>query len=170
VQFRDETLADKILGVLKKCGLPADKLEVEITEGLLLQNSPAVQKTLGALRDAGVRIALDDFGTGYSSISYLRSYPIDRLKIDRSFTHTVTVDHATARIVRSLIEMAEALGMAVTAEGVEDEAQRRTLARMGCSHLQGFLLSRPIDEADLVAFLSGYQPDGMIRLFGKAEC
>jgi len=149
LQFRDETLAQKILDILKITGLPAAKLEIEITEGLLLQNSSAVQLTLAVLRDAGVRIALDDFGTGYSSISYLRSYPIDRLKIDRSFTRMVTSDDATARIVRSVIEMAEALGMSVTAEGVEDEAQRRTLTRMGCSHLQGYLLSRPITEFEV---------------------
>ena len=169
VQFRDEILADRILDVLKNTGLPAAKLEIEITEGLLLQNSPAVQKTLGVLRDAGVRVALDDFGTGYSSISYLRSYAIDRLKIDRSFTRMVTADHATASIVRSVIEMAEALGMSVTAEGVEDEAQRRTLAQMGCSHLQGFLLSRPIGESDLGALLSGHQSDGLVRLFGRTD-
>ena len=169
VQFRDELLADRILDVLRNTGLAPAKLEIEITEGLLLQNSPAVQKTLGILRDAGVRVALDDFGTGYSSISYLRSHAIDRLKIDRSFTRMVTADHATARIVRSVIEMAEALGMSVTAEGVEDEAQRRTLAQMGCSHLQGFLLSRPIGEADLVGLLSGHQSDGLIRLFGRTD-
>ena len=169
VQFRDEMLAERILDVLKNTSLPAAKLEIEITEGLLLQNSPAVQRILGVLRDAGVRVALDDFGTGYSSISYLRSYAIDRLKIDRSFTRMITSDQATARIVRSVIEMAEALGMSVTAEGVEDEAQRRILAQMGCSHLQGFLLSRPIGESDLVDLLSGHQSDGLIRLFGRTD-
>ena len=169
IQFRDEFLAAKIFEVLQSSGLPASRLEVEITEGILLQNTPTLQRTLRALRDAGVQIALDDFGTGYSSISYLRSHAIDRLKIDQSLTRLVAEDQPTARIVHSIIEMAEALGMSVSAEGVEDEAQRRTLVQMGCSHLQGFLFSAPINETALGTLLSQQQSRGPLFLFNKYD-
>ncbi|SEQ43762.1 periplasmic sensor diguanylate cyclase/phosphodiesterase [Devosia sp. YR412] len=165
VQFADASLADRVLAILSETGLPAERLELEITEGLLLQNSPGVRDILAKLRAAGVRIALDDFGTGYSSISYLRTYTIDKLKIDRSFTMLVTEDRATARIIQSIIETADALGMTVTAEGVEDEAQRRTLAQLGCSYLQGYLLSRPISEKALSALFAEHRSAALVRLF-----
>lgn len=167
IQFRDAQLADKILDTLAQSGLAPNRLEIEITEGVLLQNSPLVQQTLTRLRDAGVRVALDDFGTGYSSISYLRAYSVDKLKIDQSFTRLVTEDQAIARIVRSIVEMAEALGMTVTAEGVEDEAQRRALANLGCTHLQGYLLSRPLSGDRLADLLREQQSPGFIRLFAR---
>ena len=167
IQFRDPQLADKILEILVQSGLAADRLEIEITEGVLLQNSPIVQQTLARLREAGVRVALDDFGTGYSSISYLRAYAVDKLKIDQSFTQLVIEDHAIARIVRSIAEMAEALGMSVTAEGIEDEAQRRTLANLGCTHLQGYLLSRPLTGTQLTALLAEHHSGALVRLFAR---
>ena len=169
VQFQDEDLANNILRIVRTTGLDAARLEIEITEGVLLQNSRTVQKTLAGLRVAGIRIALDDFGTGYSSISYLRSYTIDRLKIDRSFTRMVTEDTATALIVRSIIEMADALGISVTAEGIEEEGQRRALAQMGCSYFQGFLLSRPLNPDDLASLLAQFRSGTLIRLFAQTD-
>jgi diguanylate cyclase (GGDEF)-like protein len=149
LQFRDEHLSKRILDVLKECGLPPRRLEIEITEGLLLQNSPVVQATLMRLRAAGVRVALDDFGTGYSSISYLRTYGVDKLKIDRSFVNQLGEGKDIDSIVRSIIDLARAMHMHVTAEGVESDAQRNLLIAMGCNQVQGFLLSRPVSPERL---------------------
>ena len=153
IQFRDERFADSVFEVLTETGLPAKRLEIEITEGLLLQNSPVVQSTLMRLRARGIRVALDDFGTGYSSISYLRSHGVDKLKIDQSFTTQLGLDHEIDSIVRSIIDLGRAMHMVVAAEGVETDAQRKLLAAMGCDQLQGFLLSRPITAEALEASL-----------------
>ena len=145
LQFRDERFADRVLRILQATGLPPQRLEIEITEGLLLQNSALTQSTLTRLRAAGVRVALDDFGTGYSSISYLRSHGIDKLKIDQSYTAQLGRGSNIDKIVQSIVDLARAMNMAVTAEGVETEEQRAMLKAMGCDQLQGFLMSRPVD-------------------------
>lgn len=154
LQFRDEKFADKVFEVLQTTGLQARRLEIEITEGLLLQNSPLTQSTLNRLRAAGIRVALDDFGTGYSSISYLRSHGIDKLKIDQSFTAQLGQGRDIDKIVQSIVDLARAMNMAVTAEGVETEAQRATLQAMGCNQLQGYLLSRPVQASSLNDMMS----------------
>jgi diguanylate cyclase (GGDEF)-like protein len=153
LQFGDPNFADRVFAVLVRHGLTPARLELEITEGLLLQGSLEVKSTLAKLRSAGIRIALDDFGTGYSSISQLRDHEIDKLKIDQSFTKSIGRDKAAGTIVRSIIEMAGALEMSVTAEGVEDEMQRERLRKLGCSSLQGYLLSRPISADRLQELL-----------------
>ena len=144
IQFRDEWFADRVFEILDETGLPPKRLEIEITEGLLLQNSPAIQATLTRLRASGIRVALDDFGTGYSSISYLRSHGVDKLKIDQSFTAQLGADPEIDSIVRSIIDLGRAMRMTVTAEGVETSEQRLILDAMGCSQLQGYLLSQPL--------------------------
>jgi EAL domain-containing protein (putative c-di-GMP-specific phosphodiesterase class I) len=148
-QFKDERLAERVLNVLYEVGLAPSRLELEITEGLLLQNSPAVQATLTRLRAAGIRIALDDFGTGYSSISYLRSHGVDKLKIDQSYVAQLGKDLEIDDIVVCIIGLAKAMHMKVTAEGVETEDQMTMLRLMGCNELQGYLLARPMSAADL---------------------
>jgi predicted signal transduction protein with EAL and GGDEF domain len=148
-QFKDERLAERMLNVLYEVGLAPSRLELEITEGLLLQNSPAVQATLTRLRAAGIRIALDDFGTGYSSISYLRSHGVDKLKIDQSYVAQLGKDLEIDDIVVCIIGLAKAMHMKVTAEGVETEDQMTMLRLMGCNELQGYLLARPMSAADL---------------------
>jgi diguanylate cyclase (GGDEF)-like protein len=153
VQFRDEWFANRVFDVLSETGLPAKRLEIEITEGLLLQNSPMIQATLMQLRSRGIRVALDDFGTGYSSISYLRSHGVDKLKIDQSFTAQLGLDLEIDSIVRSIIDLGRAMHMAVTAEGVETEEQRQLLKAMGCNQLQGFLLSRPLTPERITEIL-----------------
>jgi len=153
VQMRHQVFGSRVNDVLNRTGLPAQRLELEITEGVLLQHSPQIETTLARLQQMGIRIALDDFGTGYSSISYLRTYNIDKLKIDQSFTRLMGSDEVTRTIVQSVIQMADALGIDVTAEGVEDESQRQMLARLGCAQLQGFLLSRPVTEQKLTELL-----------------
>jgi diguanylate cyclase (GGDEF)-like protein len=149
LQFRDESFADRVFEILEITGLEPRRLEIEITEGLLLQNSSLTQSTLMRLRAGGIRIALDDFGTGYSSISYLRTYGIDKLKIDQSYTAQLGQDDEIDSIVRSIVELGRAVHMAVTAEGVETEAQRDILNKIGCDQLQGYLLSKPVGPAKL---------------------
>ena len=153
LQFRDERFADRVLKILQTKGVSPQRLEIEITEGLLLQNSPLTQSTLTRLRAAGVRVALDDFGTGYSSISYLRSHGIDKLKIDQSYTAQLGRGTNIDKIVQSIIDLARAMNMAVTAEGVETLEQRAILIKMGCDQLQGFLLSRPVQTDTLSSLI-----------------
>jgi EAL domain-containing protein (putative c-di-GMP-specific phosphodiesterase class I) len=150
LQFRTERFADVVFNVLSETGLPGRRLELEITEGLLLQSSPEVQVTLNKLRAAGIRVALDDFGTGYSSISYLRSHGVDKLKIDQSFVAKLGKDLEIQHIVDCIIGLASAMHMKVTAEGVETPEQAEMLRQMGCDQLQGYLLSRPVTAERLV--------------------
>jgi EAL domain-containing protein (putative c-di-GMP-specific phosphodiesterase class I) len=130
--------------VLESTGFPASCLELEITEGILIDNPEFALLRLAQWRELGVRIALDDFGTGYSSLNYLSRLPVDRLKIDRSLIQRVVTDSKTAAIVRTLISLGVDLGFSVLAEGVETEAQFEWLLRMGCQQMQGYLLSRPV--------------------------
>lgn len=154
LQFRSERFAERVLAVLKDVGLPPKRLELEVTEGLLLQSSPEVRATLNMLRAAGVRVALDDFGTGYSSISYLRTHGVDKLKIDQSFVAKLGQDGEISHIVRCIIDLASAMHMKVTAEGVETAEQANMLRKMGCDQLQGYLLSRPLSADTLLQLLS----------------
>jgi diguanylate cyclase (GGDEF)-like protein len=149
VQFHRGSLHDTILSALATTGLAPDRLEVEITESIFLEGSEATLRLLHALRSLGVRVALDDFGTGYSSLSYLQSFPFDKLKIDRSFIHNLlTRDGATA-IVHAITELANALGIETTAEGVEETAQLMELRAHGCSSVQGFLFAEPMTAEDV---------------------
>ena len=150
VQFRDQDFAANVLKILDEVGLRPRRLELEITEGLLLQNSQHVQQALRHLRASGIRVALDDFGTGYSSISYLRTYGVDKLKIDKSFVSQLGQNDEIDGIVKSIIELARAMRMKVTAEGIETQAQRVMLEKLGCGELQGYLLSRPITPERLI--------------------
>ena len=148
VQFKNPNLVAHVMDALARSGLPARRLELEITESVLLQNSETTLATLHALRGNGVRISLDDFGTGYSSLSYLRSFPFDKIKIDRSFVEDVTSRDDSLAIVRAVTGLGRSLGIATTAEGVETPAQLELLRREGCTQAQGYLFSkpRPVDE------------------------
>jgi EAL domain-containing protein (putative c-di-GMP-specific phosphodiesterase class I) len=139
--------------VLESTGFPPSRLELEITEGILIENPELALERLAQWKQLGVRIALDDFGTGYSSLSYLSRLPVDRLKIDRSLIQRVITDSKTAAIVRALISLGEDLGFAVLAEGVETEAQFELLLRMGCNQMQGYLLTRPVSACQVESFL-----------------
>jgi len=129
--------------VLAETGLPPNRLELEITEGLLLQDTAATLATIGRLRALGVGVALDDFGSGYSSLSYLRRFPFSKLKIDRSFVAEMTADAGTAAIVQAVMALGRSLAMRVVAEGVETEEQLALLRAMNCDEVQGYLLGRP---------------------------
>ena len=153
-QFRDEALLQSIDAALAASGLPAKRLDLEITESVLLEATRSTQQLLRGVRDRGIRIALDDFGTGYSSLRYLRSFAFDKVKIDASFVRDMATDAEAAAIVRATIGLARSFGMKTTAEGVETEAQREGLCAFGCNEGQGYLFSR-VRDADSMAALVG---------------
>jgi diguanylate cyclase (GGDEF)-like protein len=153
VQLRNgSSFARSVVSALAHSRLPATSLELEITETVLMDESDKVLKTLGQLRELGVRIALDDFGTGYSSLGYLRRFPVDKIKIDRSFIRSID-DHGTAAIVRAIIGLGRELGITVTAEGVETTAQLDVLRRENCVEAQGYLIGVPGSAKDIYRFL-----------------
>jgi diguanylate cyclase (GGDEF)-like protein/PAS domain S-box-containing protein len=154
LQFRVGNLLSVVMDALKQSGLPAKRLELEITETLLLEKSSQVLATLHALRALGVRISMDDFGTGYSSLSYLRSFPFDKIKIDQSFVRDLGANRDAQAIVRSIISLGIGLGVTITAEGVETEAELSCLRAEGCHEGQGFLFSRARPNAEIVGLLN----------------
>jgi len=149
VQFHRGALHETILRALADSGLAPGRFEVEITESIFLEGSETTLKLLHSLRSLGVRIALDDFGTGYSSLSYLQSFPFDKLKIDRSFIQNLLTREGATAIVRAITELAHALNIETTAEGVEETAQLMELRAHGCSSVQGFLFAEPMSTADV---------------------
>jgi diguanylate cyclase (GGDEF)-like protein len=148
IQFRSETLSLKVAAVLAETGLDPRRLELEITEAVLIADDDAALATLNQLRALGVHIALDDFGTGYSSLQYLQHFPFDKIKIDRSFVKEVTRNSSSASIIRAVVSIAADRNMITTAEGVETLPQRETVQNLGCTQMQGFLFSaaRPAQE------------------------
>jgi diguanylate cyclase (GGDEF)-like protein/PAS domain S-box-containing protein len=150
VQFKNQNLVSSVRAALEASRLPAHRLELEITESVLLQNSEATRAILHELRALGVKISLDDFGTGYSSLSYLRSFPFDKIKIDRSFVTELATRNDSMAIVRAVTGLGRSLGITTTAEGVENEAQLELLRREGCTQAQGYLFSkpRPVSEVE----------------------
>jgi diguanylate cyclase (GGDEF)-like protein len=155
LQFRQNGLARQIEGVLAQTGLAAARLDLEVTEGLLLDESGRVMRTMQELREMGVRMTLDDFGTAYASLSYLRRFPFDRIKIDRSFVQGIGHDHATTAIVEAILSLSARLRLTVVAEGVETEAELGQLRAMGCGLVQGFLTGRPVPEAEAAVLAGG---------------
>ncbi|WP_137869234.1 EAL domain-containing protein [Sphingopyxis sp. 2PD] len=153
-QFLSPNLATVVLSALAISGLPATRLELEITESIFISNVERTLDALHGLRKLGVRIALDDFGTGYSSLSYLRSFPFDKLKIDQSFVRDLTAGGNANAVIRAITTLADALGMETLAEGVEDEAQAEILRQEGCRQIQGYLLSKPIDSRLVRGFIN----------------
>jgi diguanylate cyclase (GGDEF)-like protein/PAS domain S-box-containing protein len=153
LQFRGGNLLSVVMDALRQSGLPAKRLELEITETLVLEKSSQVLATLHALRALGVRISMDDFGTGYSSLSYLRSFPFDKIKIDQSFVRDLGANREGQAIVRSIISLGMGLGVTITAEGVETEAELSCLRAEGCHEGQGFLFSQARPDAEIAALL-----------------
>lgn len=154
VQMMGGQMADTVTRALAHSGLPPQRLEIEITETALLGDDDGVRRVLEDLRAMGVRISLDDFGTGYSSLSYLHRFPMDRIKIDRGFVDRLPADPGSASIVRAICQMGHSLGLAITAEGIENEAQYAFIADHGCTHMQGFLFSEPVDARTLALLFS----------------
>lgn len=152
-QLAESRLLTEVRHVLRALELPANLLEIEITETIALQQGDEVSDQLQALRRDGVTLTCDDFGTGYASLSFLKSFPVDRLKIDQSFIRSVTEDSVDAAIVRSVINVGQTLKIGVVAEGVETTAQRDFLLRNGCIEAQGYLYGRPMPADRLTDFL-----------------
>ena len=144
-QFNDPRLAQMVANALKESGLPPRLLELEITETLAMQHTDVTLLTLKKLKQLGVSIAIDDFGTGYSSLAYLKRFPVDKVKIDRTFVAEAPIDRDQAAIVSAIVALAHALQIEVIGEGVESEQQRDFLRRAGCDYMQGFLIGRPLD-------------------------
>ena len=149
VQFRGSSLMPVIVNALAASGLHPARLEIEITETVLLQDREATIAMLHQLRALGIRIAMDDFGTGYSSLTYLQSFPFDKIKIDRSFVKDITENAGSLYIVRAVAALANGMGMAATAEGVETKEQLDKIAAVGCTEMQGYLFSKPLPIVEI---------------------
>ncbi|MCK7581647.1 MAG: EAL domain-containing protein [Chromatiales bacterium] len=152
-QFRNQRVDQKLAKILRETQFPPRHLMLELTESALMQAEEGVEDMLAAAKTLGVRISLDDFGTGYSSLSYLHRFPIDNIKIDRSFVRDIISNQRNAAITKAIIALAHGLGLSVTAEGVEKQDELEFLRRHECDKIQGFLLSRPLPAADVVRLL-----------------
>ena len=161
VQFKSQSLALNVAAALAASGLSASRLELEITEAVLIRDDEAALDMLHQLRKLGVRIALDDFGTGYSSLSYLQRFPFDKIKIDRSFIKDIAGPGASSSIVQAVVNIAAASDMTTTAEGVETEQQRNLLYILGCTEMQGFLFSPAISAAEIRGLLFSHRGTAM---------
>ena len=159
VQFRNPGLMQVIIGALATSGLDPTRLEIEITESVLLQNKDTTLAVLHQLRALGVRIALDDFGTGYSSLTYLQCFPFDKIKIDRSFVKDITENTGSLNIVRAVAALASGMGMTATAEGVETREQLDSITSEGCTEMQGFLFSRALPAHELQRLFAAHHTD-----------
>jgi diguanylate cyclase (GGDEF)-like protein len=155
LQFREADFLDTVAGILRQTGLPAGRLEIELTESVVMDGAEASIEKLNALRALGLKLSIDDFGTGYSSLSYLRRFPLSRLKVDRSFIQDMLENKDSAAITTAIVMLSHSLGFEVVAEGVELEAQARFLRQLGCDQVQGFLFSRPLGAGE---FTSRYIP------------
>ena len=140
LQFRDHTFVEAVRAALAESGLDASRLEIEITENVLISDDQRALRVFRALKALGVQIALDDFGTGYSSLGYLSRLPFDTIKIDRSFVQNIATDDNSLSIVETIIRLGRSLDMTVVAEGVETEIELAALAKTGCDEIQGFVL------------------------------
>lgn len=168
-QFRQDDFADQVVSALNSSGADPHNLKLEITESLLLDDVDAVIATMRELKYRGVTFALDDFGTGYSSLTYLKQLPLDQIKIDRSFVRDVFIGEANATIARSIITLANGLGLATVAEGVETEQQKQFLAESGCHVYQGFLFSRPLPVEQLDKLLAPGARRGVETILPRAR-
>ncbi|OOZ14240.1 EAL domain-containing protein, partial [Solemya velum gill symbiont] len=153
-QLRQQDFVEQVQSILDRTGADPTKLKLEITESSLLIDTEDVNAKMMMLKSKGIGFALDDFGTGYSSLTYLKSLPLEKLKIDRSFVLDVMTDPNDASIVKTIVALAQSLDLAVIAEGVETEEQREFLARAGCHDYQGYLYSQPIPPDKFELFLT----------------
>ncbi len=167
-QLKEQSLSVRVLRILELSGLQPARLEMEITESALVADMENAERVLGALRNAGVRIVLDNFGTGYSSLYHLRNFKLDKIKIDRSFIHTMTAERSSAGIVSALVGLGHGLGLAIAAEGVEGTEQEAALLNSGCEQGQGQLFSAPVSGEQTVSLFAGentvslYLPGGTL--------
>jgi EAL domain-containing protein (putative c-di-GMP-specific phosphodiesterase class I) len=152
-QFVDDSLLNDVDEALSTSGMSPQQLQLEVTESMVMQNVPRAVRVLDALRSRGIRLAIDDFGTGYSSMSLMKQFPIDTIKIDRSFVRDLPDDSEDKAIARAIIGMGKALGMTIVAEGVETIEQQTFLRDHACDEMQGFLFSKPVSPVQLADLL-----------------
>jgi len=152
-QFALPNLSERIAQIMIETGMPRDKLHLEITESQIMENPTHAIEVLKQLRDLGISISIDDFGTGYSSLAYLKRFPINTLKIDRTFVEGLPIEHDDVEISKAIIALAHSLKLKLIAEGVETEAQSEFLRAAGCMQLQGFLYARPMPAPDVTTWL-----------------
>jgi EAL domain-containing protein (putative c-di-GMP-specific phosphodiesterase class I) len=158
-QLQDPALLDDVAAAIRDSGLPARAVLLEVTESVLMDDLDAALARLQALKDLGLRLAVDDFGTGYSSLSYLRNFPMDVVKIDKSFVDRITLDVEGVALVRSVIELSHALALTSIAEGVEREDQLAVLDELGCDNVQGYLFAKPMPTEQFAEALTRLRTD-----------
>lgn len=161
--FAEENFLDQLYTILSETDVAPNKVHLEITERLLMNQPQNAKETLGMCRKAGLGIAIDDFGTGYSSLSYLHYYPIDTLKIDQSFIRNMLQDKTSMELVKSIIALGTNMNMKIIAEGVESAEEADFLKSVGCGRAQGYYFSRPHSEKDITEKLIGWHKEGRIR-------
>jgi EAL domain-containing protein (putative c-di-GMP-specific phosphodiesterase class I) len=152
-QFAQPDVLDRIKAILQRTRLSPEFLKIEMTESVLIENSESIIEILAAIRDLGIRLSVDDFGTGYSSLSYLHRFPVDTLKIDRSFLENADSDYEKLEILQSVVRLAWNLGLEVVAEGIETQKHLAQVQALRCESGQGFLFSRPLDQTAMAAIL-----------------
>ena len=154
IQFRHNAFPAAVERILKETLMDPSRLELELTEGVIVKDADQAENAIIELRAKGVRLALDDFGIGYSSLIYLRRFAFDKIKIDKSFLQSMEMTGESAIILHSIVHLGRALGLTVTAEGIENEDQQRFLQALGCHELQGFLFSQPLDADELTELVA----------------
>lgn len=153
IQFQQEDLVGSIERMLNESGVTPDRLELELTESVVMQDARKADNILSRLSRLGIKLAIDDFGTGYSSLSYLKRFDVDRLKIDQSFVRDMTNNYDDAEIARAIINLGHTLGLEIVSEGVETKEQLELLKQQGCDVIQGYLISRPMPASEIPVFL-----------------
>lgn len=159
LQFRQADLADQTVALLAGAGVPADLLELELTETATMENPTGARRTIHQLDQLGIRFAIDDFGTGYSSLSNLRQLKVSKLKIDASFIRDLNVNADARAIVTGIVNMARGMGIRTLAEGVECLTEQRFLQQQGCDEIQGFLFAEPLSPEEFIAYVARTRDD-----------
>jgi EAL domain-containing protein (putative c-di-GMP-specific phosphodiesterase class I) len=155
IQFQKQNVPLLVTKILGETGLEPWRLDLELTENIVMQNAEAVARDLQQLRDLGVKISIDDFGTGYSSLTYVKQFPVDRLKIDQCFIRNLVTDPNDAVIIRAIVSLGHSLELDVVAEGVESREQMQLLRFEGCHEMQGYYFAKPMPANEFVAFVRG---------------
>ena len=168
-QFKEKDFASTLTGILNATGLPPGCLEIELTESIIMTDTEHTVKILQELKNLGIRLSIDDFGTGFSSLSYLKTMPIDVIKIDRSFIRDIPSDADDIAITTAIINMAHSLGIEVVAEGVETMEQFELLKELGCDNIQGYLFMKPAGAQETEAFIERWQPSSIMDFLRGAK-
>lgn len=164
VQLRDPNFADDILGIVQRYDIPPHQIELELTEGILVNNPTIAKRKLSHLKSVGFTLSLDDFGTGFSSIGYLRQFPFDILKVDRSFVRDLGINSTANALIQSLVSLGDAMDLSVIAEGIENEDQLKLLRLVQCEYVQGFLISRPVPAEEITALIERLGQDRRVQV------